>query len=585
MIGGAKLAWWKLVLIAFLTLSAVAFDAPRPLFISGYVAQLGAAFIHDVAVVPAGSAAANAGMRTGDRLDTRDLSRLEAARFRYQFNLYRVGARIDVPLMRADRPLIVTVTIKHQRVPGYESFVWIVVTLWALTIMIIGCAIVLARPNIVTGAFLAFIVVSVVSSSTNSYLTGIGGASAVPYTAALGFLLGALGLGASVTLSIRFPDGSISRTGRVLEVLGWTAAVVLQLLYFANTVLGRVDALYAVFAISDLVVTVCIVAGFAVRYVSADPALRARLRWVGIGLASLVAYRGIFFSYNLQWLPITYETYTLASMVNILPFTFAYAVLRQRVIDVRFVGGRAVLYAIVSTIPFALFRMTDWLVRTNLEQARIASAIEVIIAVTFGFGISLAQRRVDALVERTFFRARYRAERVVRDIIESLSTLRYRDEVDAAVVTACSDAMKFESAAIFERIESGYEQRHAAGWADGKMTIGETDPLVQRLRLATTAVYLNATDLLTGSAPQGDRRPVIAVPVWRFERLDAVVFVGRHRNGESPDPTEERIIRELARAAGIAYARIDATNLERENIELKRTLQAVQQPAALRNTP
>ena len=581
MIGGGKLAWWKLGLIAFLTLSAVAFDVPRLLYMGGYVARLGTAFVHDVALVPAGSAAAHAGMRTGDSLDTRNLTRLEASRFRYQFNFYRVGARIDVPLIRAQRPLTVAVTIERQRVPAYERFVWIVVTLWALAILFIGCAIVLARPNIVTGAFFAFVVGSVFSSSTNSYLIGIAGASAVPYIGALGFLLGALGQGASVTLSIRFPDGSVSGTGRVLEALGWTATIVVQGLYFTNSVLGRFlgDGSYTVFAISNLVVTVCFVAGFAVRYATADPALRARLRWVGIGFASLVAFRAIFFSYNLNWLPITYETYTLASMVNILPFTFAYAVLHQRVIDVRFVGGRAVLYAIVSTIPFALFRMTDWLVRTNLEQARIAAAIEVIIAVAFGFGISLAQRRVDALVERTFFRARYRAERVVRTLIDSLSMMRDRDEVDAAVVTACSEAMQFESAAIFERIESGYEQRHAAGWADGKMTIGETDHLVQRLRSATTVVYLDATDLLTGSAPQGDRRPVIAVPVWRFERLDAILFVGRHRNGESPDPTEERIICELARAAGIAYARIDATNLERENIELKKTLQAVQQPA------
>jgi hypothetical protein len=581
MIRGVRLAWWKLALIAFITLSALAFEAPRMLDIAGYVATLGAAFVHDVAIVPIGSAPAHAGMRAGDRLDTRNLTPLEVARFRYQFNLYRVGARIDVPLIRAHRPLIVAVTVERQRVAAYQRFVWIAVTLWALAILFIGCAIVLARPNIVTGAFFAFTASAVVSSSTNTYLTGIGGASAVPYIAALGFLLGALGLGASVTLSIRFPDGSISRTGRVLEVLGWTSAVVVQLFYFVNTVLAEEvgDALYPVYAISYLVVTVSFVAGFAVRYVTADPALRARLRWVGIGFASLVAYRGIFFASNLHWFPITYEAYTLASIVNILPFTFAYAVLRQRVIDVRFVGGRAVLYAIVSTIPFALFRMTDWLVRTNLEQARIAAAIEVIIAVAFGFCISLAQRRVDALVERTFFRARYRAERVVRSLIGSLSTLRDRDEVDAAVVTACSEAMQFESAAIFERSEGGYERRHAAGWGDGPMTISEADPLMQRVRSATTVVYLDATDLRAGVAPQGDGRPVIAVPVWRFERLDAVAFVGRHRNGESPDPTEERIICELARAAGIAYARIDATNLERENIELRRSLQAVQRPA------
>lgn len=564
MVGGAKLAWWKLAVIAFLMLSALAFEMPRLLFMGGYVANLGVAFPKDTAVVDAGSAAAHAGIRTGDRLDTQKLTRLEAARFRYQFNLYRVGARIDVPLIRAHRPRVIAVTVERQRVPAYRRFVWIVVTLWALVILVIGCAIMLAHPNIVTAAFFAFTLSAVVSSSTNSYLAGIGGASAVPYLAALASLLGTLGLAGTVTLSIRFPDGTISRSGRVLELLGWASAVVVELISFANEVLARQIAeppLYEAFALSYVLFTICVVAGFAVRYISADPALRTRLRWVGIGLASLVVYRPIFFAFNMNWTPITYENYQLLSLINILPFTFAYAVLRQRVIDVRFVGGRAVLYAIVSTIPFALFRMTDWLVRTNLEQARVAAVIEAIIAVAFGFCISLAQRRVDVLVERTFFRTRYKAESVVRDVIDSLSTLRERDQVDAAAVSVLLDAMRIESAAILDSSE-----------------LSDSDLLLQRLHSAKTLVYLNANDMLA-SALQDERRPVLAVPVWRFDRLDAVLFVGRHRNGESPDPTEERLICDLARAAGVAHARIEASALEREVIELKRTLQAVRQPA------
>ena len=575
MVGGLKLAWWKLAVIAFLALGSLAFEMPRLLYIGGYVAELSVAFVHDVAVVSAGAAAAHAGMRTGDRLDTGKLTQLEADRFRYQFNLYRVGARIDVPLIRAKKPLVVAVTIERQRVSAYDRFVWIVVTLWALAVLGVGCAIVLAHPNMVTGAFFAFTANMVVASSTASYLRGIAGADGVPYFTALDFLISSLGLAGIVSLCVRFPDGKITRLGRALELLGWTAALVLDIYNFGIDLFGKgVSVTYVTWLLY-----VCSVLGFAVRYATADPALRARLRWVGIGLATVVAFRAIFFAYGLRWIPISYETYVLASMINILPFTFAYAVFRQRVIDVRFVGGRAVLYAIVSTIPFALFRMTDWLVRTNLEQAGIAAAIEVAIAVAFGFCISLAQRRVDVLVERTFFRARYKAERVVRDVIDSLSMLRERDQVDAAVVTACSEALQFESVAVFERSDGGYEQRHAIGWGSGTTTLGETDPLLQRLRSAKALVYLNASDLLASTAPQDEHRPVIAVPIWRFDRLDAILFVGRHRNGESPDPTEERIICELARAAGIAYARIDAAGLEREIIELKRTSQAVQQPA------
>lgn len=55
---------------------------------------------------------------------------------------------------------------------------------------------------------------------------------------------------------------------------------------------------------------------------------------------------------------------------------------------------------------------------------------------------------------------------------------------------------------------------------------------------------------LEGAATD-DRRPVLAVPIWRFDRLDAVLFVGRHQNGESPDPTEERILSERESILGV----------------------------------
>jgi len=580
MIAAAKAGWWRLALVALIALGALAFEAPRLLYIGGYVAQLGAAFVHDVAVVPAGSAAAHAGMRTGDRLDTEKLTKLEAARFRYRYNLYRVGSIIDVPVVRANEPLVVAVTIERQRVPSFERFVWIVVTLWALVVLAVGCAIVIAHPNIVTAGFFAFTAGTMVVSSTNSYLVGIAGAAGVPYFQALTCLINFLGFAGTVTLCVRFPDGKISRSARMLELLGWAAALVIQLYYIYTNVSGKVPLIntvvYLGYAIPYWLVMVCFVAGFGMRYVTADSALRARLRWVGIGLASLVAQRAIFFAFNVgQWIPITYETMVLTSMVNVLPFTFAYAVFRQRVIDVRFAGGRAVLYAVVSAIPFGLFRMTDWLVRTDLEQARIAAAIEVLIAVAFGFGISLAQRRVDALVERTFFRARYQAEHVVREVIESLSLLRNRDEVDAAVVSACVQAMHFQSAAVFEHIGGSYLRRQAAGWGVGSIAIDETEPFVAKLRATKTVTYLDARDL---PASEGDdRRPVMAVPVWCFDRLEAIVLVGRHRNGESPDPTEERIIRELARAAGIAYARITTAEHERTIVELRQKNSALEE--------
>lgn len=572
MIHGAKIAWWQIALITFFTLSAFLFEIPRLLFIGGYFAGLGAPFVHDLAVVAPGSAGAHAGMRTGDRLDTRKLTGEQVVRFRYEYNLYRVGSTVIVPVVRAGKPLAVPITIERQRYPPgdapYVGFVWIVVTLWGVTVLAIGVIVVLARRNIVTVAFFVFTVQAAFTSSTPTYLENFFGTAGVPYVTTLFTSLSILGMAGIVTICIRFPDGAITPAGRSLELLGWSAAVIVQLYLAGAGGNGYFPEDERLAGIAAWLVVVAAVAGFALRYAAADVALRARLRWVGIGLASFVAQDAIFWGTHLHWLRTSFETYQVSFIVNVLPFTFAYAVFRQRVIDVRFAGGRAVLYAVVSAIPFAAFRMTDWLVRTDLEQARIATAIDLLVAVGFGFALNLAKRRVDTLVERTFFRTRYEAERAVRDTIDALLRLPAREDIDAAVVAACTGAMRFQSAAVFERAAADYAKGYADGWEGSAVIVGASEPIVERLRSGKTLAYLEAGDLAVG-APADDCRPVLAVPIWHFDDLDAILFVGRHRNGESPDPTEERIICALASAAGIAYARIDATELKRTVIELR----------------
>lgn len=570
-----KFGFWRLTLLVAIAAVALAFQAPRMLQIAGVMADLGVTFQHDRAIVEPASAGAAAGIRSGDRLDVTRLAPQRATRLRYEFDLYRVGSTVPVPLLRGRTPFVATVHIEREPVTAIDRFVWIAVTLWAIVVLATGCAIVVAHPNIVTWAFFVFTAALAETSSTPSLLIGI---SEDHYLAnVLATLLQTLGAGALITLCVRFPDGRSSRAGRVVEVLGWSAAIwinagqTLSLLY-------NVDNWSGTLAAADWLLTALFVAGFAVRYAAADPALRARLRWVGVGLTTYVAARALFYGFHFGLIGMSYEEYTLAAMTNLVPFTFAYAVLRQRVIDVRFVGGRAVLYAVASLLPFALFRMTDWLVRTDLAQARIASTIELLVVVLFGLAMSVAQRRVDVLVERALFRRRYEAERVVRDEIEALSNTHERAGVDALVVRACVETMRFRSAAVFERAPDGYERCCATGWDDATACIAATDPLVPRLQAKKSIVYLLESDL-AAQAPPGDGRPALAVGVWRFEHLDAILFVGRHHDGESPDPTEERLLGELARAAGIAYARIESGEKERTIVELRRRLEAIEQPA------
>jgi hypothetical protein len=88
---------------------------------------------------------------------------------------------------------------------------------------------------------------------------------------------------------------------------------------------------------------------------------------------------------------------------NPAPFAFAYALVRERVLDIRIVGARAVMYAAVTSIPVALFALVDWLFARRLEDARLATAFEVAIALAFSFWLRYLHKRIDRFAERIFF--------------------------------------------------------------------------------------------------------------------------------------------------------------------------------------
>jgi hypothetical protein len=250
-----------------------------------------------------------------------------------------------------------------------------------------------------------------------------------------------------ISICARFPGDDLPPVRRGLELLGWVMSLLIQSLYFVYITGHGTQHTYDLFALLAWSIQAVAVAGFLARFVSADGGLKQRLRWVGIGLGSVVIAQAVFFAASVYFLDEIFND--LTPFLNVFAFTFTYAMLRDRVADVRFVSARTLIYGALTSMPFALFRGSDWLLRTELQRSRLAAVVEVIVAVGFGVLINRLQPRVDRGVEQLILRSRYRSERRVREIIELLPASDEESTLNSVIVHACSEAMDLASIALF----------------------------------------------------------------------------------------------------------------------------------------
>jgi hypothetical protein len=525
-------------IVVLFALAALSCFAPRFLVLAGLYAPLNVRFhpaSTTVAAVVKGSEAERSGLAVGDTIDPDAYT--AAVRYRLSQNpILPVGSTLILSVRaRNGHSKIISLRVVPYYVPLELATVWIVLALWGLVVISLGTVFAIVRPSTITYAFFAATLAEAIGASDNPLVVFLFGVGWLPFIDAIQTSIVALGYMGLVTICVRFPGERPPPLRRVLEVLGWTTCVALNAVYFFY-LLHRTRGLYEFYAASAWMLVAVVVAAFIARFVSADGGLKQRLRWVGVGLLTVVIGRAIFFFDRSFVVSEQLETFAIVS--NVLPFTFAYALVRERVIDVRFLSARTVVYAALTSMPFILFRASDWLLRTELQRSTLALALEVVVAVACGFFINAMQSRLDRFVEQLIFAARYRSERGVRSLLATLPSESHRERIGPSIVQTCSEAMDLASIAIFLRAGGTFQRAATAGLLSGEDGYRADGELPSRLRAAGTLLRLD---------------DAIAFPFNVRCQLAGFLFVGRHRNGESLDPVEERLLSQVSIATGVAY--------------------------------
>lgn len=189
----------------------------------------------------------------------------------------------------------------------------------------------------------------------------------------------------------------------------------------------------------------------------------------------------------------SFLAYTLGGVVA--PFLFAYAILKDRILDIGFAVNRTLVYSLVSAILLGAFGLIEWSVDHFLKiegrekNALIDAAIALGVFLTFHRVRDFVEKAVEAL----FFRSWQEKEARLRRYVTEAAFITDRD---ALLRSLCGALSKFadgaETAIYLAEGEAGFEC--AAGAVNGVSAhLQENDPALVTLRAERKPVDLRDT--------------------------------------------------------------------------------------------
>ena len=535
----------------------------------GFVTDYGAT----VRAVTPGGPAAQAGIAAGERI------RLSAAPFDVRRYLsgpgtsVPIGAVVDVPLERDGALRNVRLTAVAAATSAADRTALLFVLISALVFIAVGASLIVLRPSWATWGFGLYCLLALPTAMDLAPMSSAQSAFALT---AFYDVIQNFGVAGLVLFALEFPRPfRVPWRERIRRALPLIVVVLAALTLYpdiANQILGRAAQL------ENRVLQATFGAVFALAmailwdtYRRVAPEERERLRWVLIGFSCglFASYVGttLIFSTALAAAPPLWLSLALTSLNVLLPITVAHAVVRHRVLDIQFVIGRALVFAVLTTILAAIFALLDYVFGTVLEDFRISRVIGAAISLTIAFTFKRLEERATATIEAIFFRKRRAAEARLSAAALLLPHARSAAAVEETLVGTVVDAFGLASAAMYRRDAAGSFARAAsAGWDGAECTsLDDGDLLVLALRAESRYVDLAAFVWKRTDIPRDGRAPAVAVPIRLRDDLAAFTLYGAHADGGALEPSELALFERLAYSAGLAFDQIEARGLRDEN--------------------
>ncbi len=316
---------------------------------------------------------------------------------------------------------------------------------------------------------------------------------------------------------------------------------------------------------------------------------RRRVTWViaGIALSPILDFTWaianvlytVFGNQSVVLLNLEHWTDALGPWFGLAGSAFVvYGFLSERVIDFRFVIGRAAIYGSITAVLLLLFGILEWWAEQLFESTRPAIYLSLFAALFIGFSLNAIHGRVEDFLNVFFFRDQRRAETALRTASKALANTSSEKTLIDFLVDEPVRALGLSSAALFlaNDRDGSFERASDRGWNRREAeTIDAEDPLIVELRAELGPIVLDGRPRAETILPGGEKAPSLVVPLVMRGAVFGFVLYGARSTGLPLTGDERGLLEGIARSAAAAYDHIDADKSRARIAELEAKLREV----------
>lgn len=511
-------------------------------------------------------------LQTGDRIDLLALTPAQ----RFSLSAPRSDARITVNVTRDGRTFPATI---EAAPPDYSRRATLTrdvgIPLTFFLSLVLASALLLMRPRPITLAFYLYTLLMLVKV----------------YQTPLDLAAWPLNVASDLGIQVVYPAAQLMILifaqrlyGRPSRMWPWFfgTACVLSVLVFIAWVDPIVWLTFQQFGFpgptriamsgADALLLVTVLCGLAYISSGATGIERRRITWVvaGIALAPILdltwaasdVISALIGDTSTVLAAIAIWTDALAPWFGLCGIVFVlYGFLSQRLLDFRFIIGRAVLYGATTVVLVLLFGVVEWWAEQIFESTRPALYVSLAAALIIGFTMKSLHGRIEDVLNAIFFRDQRRAEEALRRAARALANTSSEKTVVEFLIAEPVNALGLSSAALFLAAHDGtFERTAAEGWnAAETERFDSEDPLIVALRADLAPIELDGVRLASLKAlPGGRKAPSLVIPLVMRGNVFGFVFYGSRADGAPLSDDERSLLQAIAHNAAAAYDHIDA---------------------------
>ena len=245
----------------------------------------------------------------------------------------------------------------------------------------------------------------------------------------------------------------------------------------------------AVFAVPLALLTIC--------YRGSSAAERVRIRWVWLSIMVFVInyLLGNYGGLLLGSVPLN----LIQALLTGLTFLgLTYAVLRHRLVSLRLVLNRTLVYGVITSLVVGVFAALSSLIDHFAVGRTESFLLQALVPLSLGVTLNLIKKRLDGFVERLFFQRQHRAETALTRFIRECGFIENRDTLLDRTMDEVLEYLKPTGVALYERTESGYGLLRQRGERRFPKGLAGDDPAMVSLRASLAEADLDVLSSALG---------------------------------------------------------------------------------------